>query len=101
LKSSIDAIDISIHTLAPDARHAWMSLELQQSQENVDKSKSQFAINSSPKNDKAAEVDTLVPIPDEKEEEAVTKTKELQPEREATFKDYLVRSQYYYPSMCV
>ena len=36
------------------------------------------------------------PQADEKEEEAVTQAKELQPEREATFKDYLVRSQQCY-----
>jgi hypothetical protein len=73
-----------------------MSFELKQSQENVDISKSHSTINSSPKNGKVAGGDTLVPIPDEKEEEAVTKTKDLQPEREATFKDYLVRSLQYY-----
>jgi hypothetical protein len=62
-----------------------MSLESNQPQENV---------NTSPQTDKVAGADTLVSIPDGKEEEAVTKTKELQPEREATFKDYLVRPQH-------
>ena len=74
-----------------------MPSELKQSQENIDKSESQSTINNSPKYDKSAGPDTLVPIPDEKEEEAATKTKDLQPEREATFKDYLVGSQHYYP----
>ena len=70
-------------------------MSLKQSQEDINKSKSQSAINSSPENGKAAGTETLVSIPGEKEE-AVTKTEELQPEREATFKDYLVRSQEYY-----
>jgi hypothetical protein len=69
-----------------------MPSELKQSQENIDKSESQSTINNSLKYDKSTGPDTLVPIPDEKEEEVVTKAQELQPEREATFKDYLVCS---------
>ena len=73
-----------------------MPSELKQSQENIDKSESQSTINNSPKYDKSAGPDTLVPIPDEKEEEVVAKAQELQPEREATFKDYLVCYPQYY-----
>jgi hypothetical protein len=69
-----------------------MSRELDISQGNVDKSNSQSTLDTSPKNEKAVGADTLVPVPDEKEEEVVTETKELQPEREATFKDYVVRT---------
>ena len=66
-----------------------MSLKSRQSQEIIEKSNP--TINTSPETNKNAGPDISVPIPDEKEEEAATKTKELQPEREATFKDYLVR----------
>jgi hypothetical protein len=73
-----------------------MSLELKQSQENVNTSNPHSTIKDSPHTDEALGADISVPIPDEKED-AVTKTKDLQPEREATFKDYLVRSHHCYP----
>jgi hypothetical protein len=71
-----------------------MSLGLKQPHEGVDKPEPRSTIKTA--FDDAAEQETSIPIPDEKEE-AATKTKDLQPEREATFKDYLVRNRYHRP----
>jgi hypothetical protein len=63
-------------------------------QDNIETSKSHSILDVAPTPNSAAGTDTLVEIPDVKEE-GVAKTKDLQPEREATFKDYLVCSSHH------
>jgi hypothetical protein len=79
-----------------------MSLQARPSRDHVAKSAPQPAPTPTPPpdNDKDIQAETLVSIPDEKDEaEAVAATKDLQPEREASAKDYLVRSRLSHPQI--